>query len=66
MRSFAAQPIGPSGTIVLSLIVLAALSLVLLFTPPALADGGAVQFSQRSGNLQFTVMTDPTPLRCEN
>ncbi|MCE9556118.1 MAG: hypothetical protein K8T91_22445 [Planctomycetes bacterium] len=29
----------------------------------ALADGGAVQFSQQAGDLQITVMTDPTPLR---
>jgi len=35
----------------------------LMGTDKALADGGTVQFSRQVGDMRFTVMTDPTPLR---
>lgn len=53
----------PSGTNLSPYVFMIAISLALLFCPYALADGGAVQFSQRVGDLNITVMTDPTPLR---
>ena len=52
-----------SGTNLSPFFFLIAIVLSLLSISPALADGGAVQFSQRVGDLQITVMTDPTPLR---
>lgn len=53
----------PSGTNVSLGFLLIAIVLSLLSISHALADGGAVQFSQRAGDLNITVMTDPTPLR---